>query len=310
MKWHFYIFVTLSLFSTLGWSQNYKKADSIVLKYPEKFSSTSKIAKQINSDFSNDFDKIRAIYTWITNNIVYDPKEYGKYNFSYSTKKDFDLKQSEYETKLSTRVVSKRKAVCEGYSVLFKVICDHLNIKSKVVSGSSKTLVKDIGKRYFSDHSWNIVTIENKEYLIDTTWGAGTYNNGFEKQVDYFYFLTNPNLFIKKHYPDNYENSLLIETIEKQDFLNGPLIHNYDFELVNPMNGIIKKKEVNTVKFKFLTKNKVNSISYYIDKKSYLVTNLKNDNNLEFEIDFSEIKIGRTLSLYFDNKPIIEFKLE
>jgi hypothetical protein len=310
MKRCFYIFVIFSLLSTLGWSQNYKNVDSIVLKYPGKFGSTSKIAKRINSDFSNDFDKIRAIYTWVTNNIVYDPKEYGKYNFSYSTKKDFDLKQSEYETKLSTRVISKRKAVCEGYSVLFKVICDHLNIKSKVVSGCSKTLVKDIGKRYSSDHSWNIVRIEKKDYLIDTTWGAGTYNNGFEKQVNYFYFLTKPNLFIKNHYPDNYENSLLTETIEKQDFLDGPLIHNYDFELVNPLSGIIKKSEVNTIKFKFLTKNKVNSVLCYIDKKNSPVTNFKNGDNLEFEIDISKIKTGRTLSLYFDSKLIIEYKLE
>ena len=75
-----------------------------------------------------------------------------------------------------------------------------LNIKSKIITGNAKTLVKDIGKRYHSNHAWNIVIIENKAYLIDATWGAGTYNTHFEKKVNYFYFLTDPSLFIKKHY--------------------------------------------------------------------------------------------------------------
>lgn len=310
MKKFIFILISCSLFSTLGISQNYKKVDSIVLKYPNKFSSTAKIAKQISSDFSNDFEKTRAVYTWITNNIVYDPEEYGIYNFSYSTESEFNENNAEFEKKLSSRVLSKKKAVCEGYSTLFKVICDNLNINSKVVSGNAKTHVRDIGNRYYSDHAWNIVTIDNKEYLIDATWGAGTYNNGFEKKVDYFYFLTKPNLFIKQHYPDNYEDAILIEKIDKQDFLNSPLIHNYDFELIYPISGIINKKEVSIINFKFLTDKKVSSISYNIDRKNYIISNFKNENNLEFELNLSDLKNGRSLLLYFDYKPIIEFKIK
>jgi transglutaminase/protease-like cytokinesis protein 3 len=291
-------------------SQSYEKVDSIVLKYPKKISSTTKIAKLISSDFSTDFDKIRAVYTWITNNIAYDLSEYGKYKFNYSNKKELIDKQIKFEKKLSSRVISKRKAVCQGYSTLFKVICDKLNINSKVVSGSSKTLVRDIGNRYYSDHSWNFVTIKNKDYLIDTTWGAGNYSNSFEKKVNFFYFLTNPIFFIKQHYPDNYENTLLTEKIEKKDFLNGPLIYDYNFELINPLNGIIKKGEDNIVRFKFLTEKKISSISYNIDRKNFILSEFENEDNLEFEINLSDIKNEKTLLLYFDYKPVIGFKLE
>lgn len=33
----------------------------MVLTYPTKFSSVSKLAKRINTDFSNDFEKTRAV---------------------------------------------------------------------------------------------------------------------------------------------------------------------------------------------------------------------------------------------------------
>ncbi|MEO1486775.1 MAG: transglutaminase, partial [Bacteroidota bacterium] len=68
-------------FSSLGWTQNYNKVDSMVLTYPTKFSSVSKLAKRINTDFSNDFEKTRAVYAWIANNVAYEPSEYGKFDF-------------------------------------------------------------------------------------------------------------------------------------------------------------------------------------------------------------------------------------
>jgi len=204
-------------------------------------------------------------------NVVYDPTEYGKYNFSYETKSELEKKEIKFQKKLSTRVISKNKAVCEGYSTLFKVICDNLDIKSKIVTGGSKTTLTDIGRRYYSNHAWNIVEIENGKYLIDVTWGAGTYRNGFEKNVDYYFYLTDPNQFIKKHYPDKYENSLLVEKIEKEDFLNGPLIYNNDIEVSKPINGIIKKDKVSNVKFSFKTDMEINTLTYVIGKENHRV---------------------------------------
>ena len=281
----------------------------MVLTYPTKFSSVSKLAKRINTDFSNDFEKTRAVYTWIANNVAYEPSEYGKFDFEYSSQAELEKKEKEYEKNLSKRVISKGKAVCEGYSTLFKVLCDELNIKSKVVTGGSKTRISDIGKRYYSDHAWNMVFIENKKYLLDVTWGAGAFGNRFAKNVDYFYYFTNPKLFLKKHYPDYYENALLIEKINKEEFLNGPLLYNYDFELKSPLNGIIKKSDVSKVKFQFQTDKDVSSISYDLDSKNYPVYQFTNDEILEFEIDLTGLKRQRELVLYFDYEPIIGFKL-
>lgn len=312
MKKRTLIFIlSFIFFSNILWSQNYKKVDSIVLTYPEKYSSASKLSKRIASDFTNDFEKVRAIYTWIINNVAYDPKESGKFIYEYSNKNEYEKKEEKFNNKLSNRVISKGKAVCQGYATLFKKICDELNIKSKYVTGSAKTKIKDIGKRYYSNHAWNIILIGKKEYLLDVTWGSGTYSNHFNKKANYFYFLTDPNLFIEEHYPDYYENSILNKKITKVDFLNKPLIYNYDFKLVNPKSGIIKKSELKLIKFTFSTEEEVSYISYQMGRKHNKIRDFLFDNNkLEFEIDISEFPKEKELILYFNHKAIIGFKIE
>ena len=99
-----------------------------------------------------------------------------------------------------------KKAVCQGYSELFKAFCDLSNIPCFVVSGYSK------GYGYSkkteittSDHAWNTVFVDNKWHLLDATWGAG-YLNDKMKYVAKFsedYFLTNPENFILKHLPSD-----------------------------------------------------------------------------------------------------------
>ena len=307
MKKQLFILSLFAFISSLCWSQDYKKVDAIVLKYPKNFSSPTQLAQRISSDFSNDFDKVRAVYTWIADNIAYDPSESRGYDIQYSSKAELEMKIKKSDAALAARVLSKKKAVCQGYSTLFKIVCEDLNIASKMISGSAKTRVKDIGKKYYSDHAWNIINIKNKEYLIDVTWGAGTYSDHFEKKMNHFYFLTDPDQFLKKHYPDNYENALLQEKIGKQAFLNAPLIYDYDYQLLQPTSGIIKKGKI---KFRFLTTKKVNSINYTVDRKNHKVATFDNNNYLEFEIDLSHFQKERELVLFFDYNPIIGFKLE
>lgn len=274
------------------------------MKYPKKFSSVSKMAKKISFDFSNDYEKVRAIYTWMTNNITYDSKEFGKYNFSYSTKQEFIKKNKKFNKKLASRVLAKKKAVCEGYSALFKIVCDNLNIKAKIVTGDSKTVITDIGKKYFSsNHAWNIVEIDQNKYLLDVTWGSEKTNN----KTNFFYFLTNPKLFIRDHYPNDYKNSLLEEKITKKDFLNGPLFYNSNFQLIEPLKGTIKKGKV--IKFKFSSEIGINRISYYYKRKFIEVDKIDKNGYLEFEINTSDLIRSRELLLYFDDTPAIAYRI-
>ncbi len=59
-----------------------------------------------------------------------------------------------------TGVFLQNSAVCEGYAKAFKYLCDQLYIPCTVVFGSA----------YDSSHAWNYVTLDGKNYLVDTTW--------------------------------------------------------------------------------------------------------------------------------------------
>lgn len=306
------LFLLFVLMSSTIISQNYQRVDSIVMTYPKNINSTNKLAKKISGDFSDDYEKVRAVYSWIVNNIVYEPTEYGKFKFKYTSQEEFEIKQKTYRGRLAFRVLSKRKAVCEGYSVLFHVLCNELGIKAIYVSGSSKTRINDIGKRFSSDHSWNIVEIGENRYLIDATWGAGTYNTHFVKNVNYSYFFTDPENFIYNHYPDNYEYALLDEVITKEEFLENPVVYDFEYKIVSPQKGILYKNELDKVVFKFLAKNKVGSISYKIGKDVYLVDEVfDEDDAISFRTSTeSSSSKGRELVIYFDNKAVAGFRLK
>jgi len=301
------VIFALTLFTSLHlFSQDYKKVDSIVSTYPEKFYFSTKLANRISSDFQNNFEKVRAVYSWIANNIDYDSRQSARFMYSHSSNEEFVKKEEKRNKNLSKSALVNGRAVCEGFSALFSEICTELKIKSKIIEGKGKNGIKDIGAKYVIDHSWNIVLIDDKEYLIDVTWGAGSY---YPKK--YFYFLTEPGLFIKNHYPNDYQNSLLKRKIEKSEFMNSPMVYDYNFELLSPKNGIISGEQTEKVKFKFSTKKMIYSISYGKGQNKYSkIEDFKHDGEiLEFEIDMTQIE-KKELILYSRNERIIGFKIK
>ena len=60
------------IFLYSSFAQKYNAVDKVVLKYPKSFSSTEKLAERIEKDFTSDYDKARAIYSWIAFNVKYD----------------------------------------------------------------------------------------------------------------------------------------------------------------------------------------------------------------------------------------------
>ena len=155
----------------------------------------------------NDFEKVRGFYVWITENITYDTKTF------------FNPNRNKKVT--ATEVLTKRKAVCEGYSTLFKALCDNAHIKCYLIQGYSKGYGFNRQKKFKStDHTWNIVFINNKWYLIDATWGSGYINNKrkFVRKFNNYFFLTNPKKFIYTHLPADPMWQLLDCPVSINDF--------------------------------------------------------------------------------------------
>lgn len=104
----------------------------------EVASATSKLVYRCNSDY----DKIKAIYRFIVDHVVYD------YSFSYYS---------------AYHALIKGTAVCEGISLLLHSMLRQANIVTRIVSGMGRT----------ERHSWNIVLLNGSWYGLDATWDLG-----------------------------------------------------------------------------------------------------------------------------------------
>ncbi|CAD0008662.1 transglutaminase domain-containing protein [Flavobacterium chungangense] len=309
-----------AIFLHTSYSQKYSAVDNIVLKYPKNFSSTQELAERIEKDFKSDYDKARAIYSWMAFNIKYDFNAFlnpsKTQSFSYRTEDEKQRKIQEFNTQILQKAFKSEKAVCEGFTLLFQHLASLVGIKSQIIKGDSKTRLVDIGrKNTSSNHAWNTALIDGKWRLIDVTWGQGYYDNNKGKMVKDFdpvYFDTEPDYFFAKHFPDS--GSFLGEKLNKDDFLNGPLIYNRaiagDNKIIAPKSGII---EVNSGdKITFLIKNISKSDPfYYLNKKNQpvrVVNSKEKRGGLEFQITFDKT-IGDYITFYLDTNSIASFKV-
>lgn len=96
-----------------------------------------------------------------------------------------------FQKETAIKTFESKKGVCDGYAKLFNYLCLKTGIKSELVDGFAKTSFYEIVPNFSSNHSWNKVFINDKAYLIDTTWGAGTYDEyrGFIKKVNLCVFF-------------------------------------------------------------------------------------------------------------------------
>lgn len=172
-------------------SQNFSAVDEASKKAPSSATkSTEALAKHLNQNANTDLEKVRAYYVWITHNIDYDTKVFFSNSPNPKTKAIDALKS--------------RKAVCQGYSELFKELCEYSDIQCLLISGYSKGYGFDPKRKLTnSDHAWNVVFIENQWQLIDATWGAGYVdeNKKFVAKFHEEFFLADPSNFILKHLP-------------------------------------------------------------------------------------------------------------
>lgn len=308
------------IFLFSSYAQKYNAVDNIVLKYPKSFDSPEKLAERIEKDFKSDYDKARAIYSWIAFNVKYDyaaftnpPKTQG---FTYRTEAEKQRKIQALNDKMIDKAFNSKKAVCEGFTLLYQNLAELVGIKCEIVKGDSKTRLVDIGrKETTSNHAWNMVLIDKKWRLIDVTWGQGYYDSSKGRMANDFsavYFDTDPDYFFEKHFPDS--ESFLGKKLSKENFLDGPLIYNKTIEgdnkILSPDSGIIQAKNGEKVTFEFKNISKSDQF-YYLNKRNQPVriTNAKErKGGLEFQIAIDN-SIGNYITFFLDTNSIVSFKV-
>ena len=115
------------------------------------------IVKKIEETCVTDYEKIVAIYRFVTDNTVYDDENLND--------PDYLLKYTAYAALINNT------AVCQGYSTLMYRLALELGIDCRVITG--------IGNG--GGHAWNIIDGGNgKYYLFDSTWDANNIRHGLE----------------------------------------------------------------------------------------------------------------------------------
>lgn len=155
----------------------------------EKTSSVDAIASYINTTFSSDDEKVRAIYVWLAHTMDYDVVEMRRGTKNYS--------ENELEQMLK-RALKDKKGVCFHYSYLFKEIGDRVGIRSHLVQGYTRT---DRSVMELS-HQWCAAEIGSVWYLFDPTWGAGhVQKDTFVKRFNESYYKVPAEKMIRTHMP-------------------------------------------------------------------------------------------------------------
>lgn len=171
--------------------RNFTKIEKHVHRESNKLNSVEAIANSINQVSSSNLEKVYATFYWVSYTLTYDMLAFkAKVSIPYSPKE----------------VLRTKLAVCNGYSNLFKAICEELKIEAVVINGYSKGYNYVEGSSFeVCNHAWNGVKIRNKWFLLDATWASPNNNTSINNSgvVDNSYFLASPQLFVTDHLPED-----------------------------------------------------------------------------------------------------------
>jgi transglutaminase/protease-like cytokinesis protein 3 len=220
------------------------------------------LSRMLTKDYTNDRDKVTSIFKWITENISYNIRPY--YADHFSKKNPYDDDDTGALKPLSERVaievLKKRIALCDGYARLFKTLCDYAGIKSELISGYANGGMSRRRLKFTPNHRWNAVYLDSAWYLLDPTWASGyiTYSsNDYIQNFNNHYFLTPANEFIRDHYPEDLQWTLLPKPPALNEFKYSPFKNNafirYKIDSYKPQTGIIDALPGDTIQIELET---------------------------------------------------------
>ncbi len=290
------------------------------------FINTEKIdslSKQLDALGKTDLEKVRAIFRWISTHISYNVRIFGRNkidpgNFFEDIEDTAEVLPSLNE-RVAAKVLKRKIAFCDGYSRLFKVLCDRSGIRSEIIQGYARTNENSRG-RFGVNHSWNAVYIDSTWFLLDVTWASGfvTYGNEYIRQYNDAYFLSDPYEFFRDHYPEDIQWTLIKYPPVYNEFNQQPFRHS-GFKKLNinsflPQKGIISASVGDTLQFEIKTNKEI---------KHFFVASVFRPDTIDFlqtapffrDSDRLRVKYVVTgneenwLYVFCNEEPVLQFKL-
>lgn len=175
------------------------------------------IAAQLTTPFSTELEKARAIYTYVATSMEYDCKEFHR---------SPEDRKARTREEILDRALEKNLGVCAGYAILFDALCKAAGLNSEYVRGYARLSPRaPAPDRLRPNHAWNVVQIDGKWQLVDATWSSGYSNpevTKFTAAFDDYYFMTPPEKFFQRHWPEEAQWQLMETEQSAEDFVAQP----------------------------------------------------------------------------------------
>lgn len=234
------------------------------------------LADKLTQGYSTDLEKLRSVFIWITEHITYRTT----YNDPPQPEENDTAALKPLSERVAEAVLRNRQALCDGYARLFKTLCDYAAIPCEVVHGYARTEDFKRIQRFRTNHAWNAVKIDSTWYLLDVTWASGFIDartGHYIKQLDEQYFLTRPEEFIREHFPDELDWTLMENPPLMPEFRASPYKQRafvkYGIKSYLPATGLINAKVGDTLRFEIITKDRAKdatiSANPFLDQSLY-----------------------------------------
>jgi len=246
--------------------EDYQAIDRHALNAPkEAEESIETLVDYLIEPARNDRERLRAVFRWITANIVYDTE--GFFASLSAMKQEADSGTVTTDTVLSEvftpeMVLEKRVADCDGYSMLMEAMTETLarrvrqytdlarkatELEIHQIKGFAKGYGYKVGSDFSgSNHAWNAVNLDGRWLMIDCTWGAGRPNEKgeFVPEFEDYYFLTPPEELIYTHFPDDVAWQRIEKPVSKEEFIGlaflWPSFFKYGMKVGSHPNSVIE----------------------------------------------------------------------
>lgn len=304
---------------------NFNRADNIAeLNRGSSLKNLPLLAHKLTHQLPTDVEKFRAIYSWVCNNISGDLNQHNKVKGKRKKFKNDSLDylkwNNQYKKTAFKKLLKYKKTMCTGYAYLIKELCFLANIECEIIDGYGRSASSNVETFEMANHSWNAVKLNNKWYLCDATWSSGYFvYNLFIKDYNEGYFLTDPILFAKNHYPIN-KKWLLNDTLIPSEFVTSPIVYGETFKHkiipVSPSKLNTLKTINDEINFSFKTledisEDKISLIYYSGNNELKLkIYDLKNENGtLSFKHQF-KLKGHYDLHLKINNDIVATYTIK
>ncbi|WP_299278618.1 hypothetical protein [uncultured Psychroserpens sp.] len=275
---------------------DFTRADNIAkLNEGANLDNLAILAHNLTSTLPTQVEKFRAIHTWVCHNIKADSNQHDIVARKRRTLENDSIAfmkwNNSYKKIAFQKLLKRKETMCTGYAYLIKELCFLANLDCVIVDGYARTIDSNIKKLESPNHSWNAVNLGGKWYLSDATWSSGYIKSGnvFVRDYNEGYFLADPILYAKSHYPLN-KKWLLDDSLINSKFVAGPLVYAETFKQhITPLYPKKMNVDINKnteISFSFKSENPISNKKIALVKinrtheTSLTISDLKNENGL------------------------------